>query len=376
MGASWALFLHDPNGNRLADLNEAESFELVRVENSVGAVTITLPYAAVPYSFIKRDGIITLERGLDGRPPALFTEQIYFITGRRRLLNRDGSQYAIITAEDANTLLRRRHVLYAAGSAQASRSGKAGDVMRAIVRDNLGTSATASRQVASLGIGGDLGDGATVGKDFAWRNVLQVLQELAQASIAAGTYISFDIVCTGAPGAGSVGLEFRTYAGQRGNDHRYPSGAAGPVLLGPDFGTLDGADYSEDFSAEANAVTALGSGEGSARATATATDTTRSGASPFALCETTVEARNSTAAGGVQAEANARLRAALPVRTFTAKVVDTAGVRFGLEYGFGDLVTAQAFGASFDCRLAGVRVRYTKAGESIDCVLRNDSSYA
>lgn len=375
MPATWAAFLHDPNANRLADLNAFESFDLVRVENGVGALTLTLPYSAVPYSYWKRDGLITLERTPPaGGSPALFLEQVYFITGRRRKIDDDGAQRVIITAQDANGLLRRRAVLYAAGTSQADKTDNAGDVMRAIVRENLGASASASRQIAALTVGSDLGDGASVSKAFAWRNVLQVLQELAQASVTAGTYIAFDLVCTTQPGAGTLGLEFRTYASQRGQDHRYPSGAAGPVLLGPDFGTLAGADYGEDFADEINYVTALGQGEGAARVTANSSDTTRSGSSPYALCEATVDARNTASSTAVQDEADGALRAGLPARLFSAQVVDTAGVRFGVEYSWGDYLTAQAFGDSFDCRLPAVRVRLDGSGEKISAVLKNDSS--
>lgn len=374
MGASWALYLHDPNANRLADLSAAQSFELVRVENGVGAVSIVMPYSAVPYSYYKRDGIITLERALPGGSPALFTEQIYFITGRRRRIDENGAAWAIITAQDANCLLRRRHVLYAAGSAQADQTDNAGDIMRAVVRYNLGSSASTSRQIAALTVGSDLGDGASVSKAFAWRNVLTVLQELAQASVTAGTYLAFDLVCSSAPGAGSMSLEFRTYSGQRGNDHRFPSGTSGPVLLGPEYGTLAGADYAEDFSDEANHVTALGQGEGSARTTAASSDSARYGSSPYALCEATIDARNTTSSTAVQDEADARLRAGLPARTFAGEIVDTAGVRFGAEYGFGDYLTAQAFGDSFDCRLSALRARYDSAGEKISAVLKNETS--
>lgn len=375
MAANWALYLHDANANRLADLRQVERFELVRVENGVGALTLTLPYAAVPYAFFKRDGLITAERDpLGGGSPALFLEQIYFITGRRRFYGDDGAAYAQITALDANCLLARRSVLYAAGSAQADRTDNAGDIMRAVVRDNLGSSASASRQIAALTVGSDLGDGASVSKAFAYRNVLTVLQELAKSSATAGTYLAFDLVCTSAPGSGSLGLEFRTYATQRGLDHRYPSGGGGPVLLGPDFGTLANADYAEDWSDEVNHVTALGQGEGSARATTPASDSARYGASPYALCESTVDARNTSSATALQDEADNALRAGLPRRVFSGQIVDTAGVRFGVEYSWGDYVTAQAWGDSLDCRLSAVKVLFGRDGERIDAVLRNEGT--
>lgn len=374
MGASWAAFLHDPNANRLADLAALEAFALVRVENGVGALTLTMPYAAVPYSYYKRDGLITLERASESQSSALFTEQVYFITGRRRRVGDDGSQRVVITALDANCLLARRSVLYAAGTSYADKTGNAGDVMRAIVRENLGASASASRQIAALTVGADLGDGASVSKAFAWRNVLVVLQELAKASATAGTYIAFDMVCTKPPGAGTLGLEFRTYQGQRGSDHRYPSGAAGPVMLGPDFGNMADVDYAEEWNDEVNHATALGQGEGSARATSTSSDSARYGASPYALCEGVTDARNTSSTTALADEADNALRAGLPVRTFGGRIVDTAGVRFGIEYGFGDYLTAQAFGDSFDCRLSAVSVSYGRDGETIGAVLKNDSS--
>lgn len=375
MAASWALYLNGPNANRLADLRQVESLRIVRVENGVGALVLTMPYSAVQFDYWKRDGIITAERDpLGNGSPALFTEQVYFIVKRRRYYNEQGAAYVEITALDANCLLVRRQVLYAAGSANADRTDNAGDVMRAVIRDNLGSSATAARQIASLTVGSDLADGASVSKAFAWRNVLQVQQELARASTIAGTYMAFDVICSTPPGAGSLGLEFRTYSSQRGLDHRYPSGAAGPVLLGPDFGTLADADYTEDWTDEINHATALGQGEGSARATATSADTVRSGASPHALCEGVVDARNTSSATALQDEADQALRAGLPRRTFSGRIVDTAGVRFGVEYNFGDYLTAQSWGDSLDCRLSAVQVDFDRAGERIQAVLKNENS--
>jgi len=374
MGATHALFLNDPNGVRLVDLNGIESLDCTRVASAVGWLTLTLPYSAVLYNQFQRDGIIEFWRAAPGASLALFGQTVWLLAKRRRYYDAKGAARVDLGAVCLNDLLRRRIVAYAAASSQGAKSGPGDNVSKAIVRENLGSLATASRQIAALTVQADLSLAPTLEKKFSWRNVLTVLQELAAASYQNGTYLAFDVVCSVPPNSGSpFAVEFRTYIGQRGNDHRNPSGTAGAVTEGSEFGTVINGDYEEDWSVEANYAWAAGQGLETSRTVKQAGDAARYGASPFALTEVFVNASQETSPAAIQNEADAAVWAHRPRKVFNGTQSETTGVQFGREIDFGDFLTVQHFGQSFDCRMDAVRLKRKLAtGEELLMGLRSD----
>ncbi len=186
------------------------------------------------------------------------------------------------------------------------------------------------------------------------------LQEIAQASYNNGTYLVFDTVCSVPPGSGSaMAFEFRAYTGQRGVDHRFPSGNP-PLLIGPDFGNLDDVEYEEDAENEITRAIVGGQGQGTGRTFTRKDDATREGESPFALIESFKNATGESAAAGLANEADALLKAGLPRKTLTGRVVPTSGLIYGVHYGWGDFVTLQVDGDSFDAHLNQVHVTRTR----------------
>ena len=52
---------------------------------------------------------------------------------------------------------------------------------------------------------------------------------------------------------------------------------------------------------------------------------------------------------------------------------DTPGMMYNIHYGFGDILTAEAFGYSVDCHVTAVKVRVDQdGGEQIDVKLRGE----
>jgi hypothetical protein len=151
-----------------------------------------------------------------------------------------------VIALDANMILASRYVAYYANSAggQTSKTGFAGDLMKAVVAENVsstandytGTANVASGLIPARGIPASLyavqvnacRRGQAISMSFSWRQVLAVFQDMADASNTAGIYIAFDTITDG-----FGHLEFRTYANQRGNDHRL---SQQPDHPGPLFG--------------------------------------------------------------------------------------------------------------------------------------------
>lgn len=361
------VYLDRDDGTRLALLDQFESLEYALVVNDIGACTIVLPGSFA--SLVAPDRRIEVWRAPESGKLAM--QRVYFTRKIKDQTDRDGNRWLIVTGYDGNYLLAGRIVAYAVGSAQASQTDQADDLMKSIVDENLGSGATdSSRDWSgnSLTVQADLAAGPSLTRGFSRRNVLTVLQDLAESARQAGTEVYFDVVST-TPTA----LEFQTFTGQRGRDHTYPNGSP-PVLLGVEFSNLAEPEHDQDYSDEVTFAYAGGQGEGSERVIQTAEDTTRSGRSIWGRREGFADARNESAAGGVTAAAQALVAEGRPRRRFTGRIVDTPGTRYGVHWAWGDKVTAVYEGQSFDAHIRAVRVTVDKGGleTTIDARLETD----
>lgn len=372
--ATYELALQTPRGVTLAALGGPGTdtagvlrLEYVRAVNQIGAMTLTLP-PSVPLSYLQRDGRILVYRSTPGATPRLDMDAVWLIVGVKRALSERGEQVTIVKAVDAVDLLRRRTVAYAAGSSQAAKTDEADDLIKAVVRENLSGSATDSlRRIDAdlFVVSGNTSQGVSISKAFSRRNVLTVCQEVADASTQAGTYLAFDVVWNGAA------LEFRTYAQWRGVDHRFPGGV-NPIILSADTGSLTAVEYAIDYSSEVTAAYAGGQGEGTSRAIWRTIDTARAALSPFAWCEVFVDARDTADSNDLESEADAAVRGGRPRVLFSGTVnADAPGAMYGRDYGFGDVVTAQAFGVNVDCRLDAVQVALSAERETVGITARS-----
>lgn len=366
------IFIDDALGNRLESPRDYTRFEYVRVENGIGALTLTLP-SRYPRSLFKKDGVVELWRSIDGGAPYLDTETVWLQRKWKKII-KQGLRLWQITCVDLNHLLKRRFVDYAAGSAQADQSRAADDLGKQIIRENLGSSATdTTRSLATyLTVQANATAGPTTGKKFSERNVLTVLQEIALASFNNSTYLVFDTVCSVPPGSGSaMQFEFRSYTSQRGVDHRFPGGNP-PLLIGPDYGNLDDVEYEEDAENEITRAIVGGQGQQANRTFSRKDDTAREGESPFALIEAFKNATGESAAAGLANEADALLKSGLPRKGLRGRIVPTSGLIYGVHYRWGDFITAQVDGDSFDAHLNQVHVTRTRdAHEEVEVWARN-----
>ncbi|MCC7208334.1 MAG: hypothetical protein IT323_13585 [Anaerolineae bacterium] len=369
MATEYEIRVRDASGAQIASINRFTILEYTLVENDVGSLFLTRN-EGLPYEFFKTDVRLEVWRSIDGGPARLEGDTVWFV--RKPELQIRDNRMLYITAYDAKHLLKRRVVAYKAGTSQAQKSGAASNLMKAIVRENLGSTATdTARRLSFFQVAADNGAGYSTSKAFSYRQVMTVLQELARDSAANGSYLSFDVVRTG-DAAGT--LEFRTYLHMRGNDHRHGLSPA-PVLLSPDTGTLANITLADDAVEEVTFAYALGQGEGAARDVQTASNTARIGVSPYNRIEAAVEATN-VALGdtaSLLAEAKARLREGRLRRSFAGELRETPDLRYGVHFGFGDAITAQVGRYAFNCRIDKVRV-YINAeqGEAVNVNLRND----
>jgi hypothetical protein len=387
MSTSYTIWLSTPTGVPLAVIDSFVRLEYRRIVNSAGhssspgssgALPLRLLLAAenLPLHLVGRDSRLEIWRtppnpaGESQMPVSqeLDTETVWLVRRVRKLLTNNGERLVELEAVPAIDLLASRIVPYPVGSTRASKSGPADDLMKEVVRENLGIAVSDSERRLStwLDVAPNLGLAPGVSKSFARRNVLHVLRELAEASAQAGTPLYFDIV---SPARGR--LEFRTYTGARGSDHTFPAGI-NPVVLSPETGTLAQIDRSFDYADEFSVVYAAGQGVESERLVAEAVDATRSTASPFSRRERLVDARQIADVSALAAEAQAALAAGHPRRIFQALIVNTPGMAYGRHWRWGDRVTASFDGEIIDCHIEELHVVVESGRETVRAWLRAD----
>lgn len=320
----------------------------------VGALRLTVP-ATFNADLLQLDGRIGVWRSINGRPPQLDGETVFFI---RKWEYTD--ETTTVTAYSANHLLTRRIIDYFAGSSYSSKTTPtaADNLIKTFVSENmLAGISGANRQgsetqadiSAYLSNQANLGDGQSLAMQCAWRNLLDVIHDLSDASTFAGTYMAADIV---APT--ETTLELRTYATARGVDHTASSSQ--PVILTPEAGSLANCRLTIDRSQEVTFAIAGGSGEQSERSIATSSDSTRMAESPFNRIEQFGDYSNISDSAALQDIADAMVRAGRPLTEFTADVVETDSATRGIDYDYGDMITASFRGRQYDCRLDIVEV--------------------
>lgn len=355
----------DPFGNHLIEVANYAKLDVTFncAPGAVGIVEATFP-RSLNTSLLLPDGRIGLWRSINGRPPYLDNNAIFQI----RYFDFSSTQ-TMIRAEHATKLLDRRIIAYPAGSTYTSKGpAPADNLIKAFVSENMlagivgadrDGAETQADVSAYLSKQADLSLGASVSKAAARRTLLLVCQELAEASATAGTYVTFEILC---PTEGT--LELRTYAGQRGVDHRASSGQ--PIILREQAGVLEDAHLIIDYTGERTFLIAGGQGENTQRLISTALDTTRMGVSPFGRNEDFRDMANVADTVALQDEADAGLRADRPLIYATGKLIETPALTRGIQFDLGDMLTMEApqSGQQYDVRLDIVHETIANSGDA------------
>jgi hypothetical protein len=371
MANSYCVYVKDQLGNTLGAVTQFKSLYLMLSVGVIGQLAIDVPYDAFPVGFFKPEGIIEVWRSIDGGRPYLIGGHLNFVRVLNAQLGSDGRKLYHIEGKDGVDQLNRNIVAYTAGTAQANKSGAVDDVMKAYVSDNMGAAATDWLGTA-VGFRSDapwitnqanLTQGPSLTKAAGQRNLLKTLQELALSAYQAGNYTVFDVVSL-VPATG-LAMEFRTYVQQRGIDHRFSSTTSKPVLLSAEAGNLTDLEYMKDYSGVVN--TAYCGTQGYY------TDPTATGLGPLARIESYVNPLSDNTLVGQNNEAAQYVRDNRLKKTWSARFVDTPGVKFGRDLDFGDFCTAQWANDIVDVRLDSFALTLDSGQERIDLVLRSDN---
>lgn len=237
-------------------------------------------------------------------------------------------------------LLARRIVAGYAGSSETDKSGAAETVAKEFVDEQIVSATDTDRQIANFAVEADAAQGDTVSIQRSYRNLLEVLQEIA--AIGGG---DFDVV-----GDGSGGWEFRWYDGQRGTDRR------SSLTFSTGYGNMQRPTLTL-IPATANAVLVLGQGQGDARTWEWRPPSNApTGQDRYEVAR---DARDTDTTATLQARGDAVLDELQAVNRLTFRVVQTAGATYGVDYVCGDLIRARYRSTNYDLKI--VRATLTMA---------------
>lgn len=243
---TYGLYVRDASRTRVGEVDDFSDLEVVLRFNAVGSWRLTLPTQSVAAQLLDFGGGFILMR--DG---------VTLLSGPVRRLERQWSENGDVTiasGPDDLTLLADR-LAYPVPSgppytAQGHdvRAGVAESVIKAYVLNNLGSSATAVRQVQGLVNATDTGRGASVTGRARFDNLLELCQGLAQAG-GLGLTLVQQVAVGGFP------LQFDVYV---------PVDRSTTARFTAQRGTLSAFTLTQ-AAAEANYIIAGGGGEDTAR---------------------------------------------------------------------------------------------------------------
>lgn len=353
-------------GIRKGVIQAFNSLEYVKTQNAIGSLVMNIPRGLMQYDQFSVGDIFEVWREKGG-VLELQNETAYFLQNWEFWTDGDGAEYIRLTTFDANWLLDTAIVWRYAGSTYADMTDYPDDMMKAIVENELGANSGEITRMKltcapELHAGGD-----QITKAFAYRNVLTVLQEICEtAQEKNGVWLGFDVVRT-APGT----FEFRTYTGQRGQNHGRASGD--PRLVGKQYGNLSQATFGTYHANERNMILVAGQGEGPARMREVRGNWSRILASKWNRREYFKDSRDDSTTAALQADGAAALEEYKPKQMLTGALHDTPGMQYNIHYQFGDVLSAEAFGYFADCHVKSVRVRVDQdGGEQLDIKLEGE----
>lgn len=273
----------------------------------------------------------------------------YWARGLRRETSEAGYSGIVLRGVGRNQLLERRIIAAASGSAEASKSGAADDVIKAYVREAMGALADADRDWTGNGLSvePDSSEAVVLSKAASRRNLLTVLQEISDTAAETDERVFFGIEWVS-----STEMIFRTRVGVWGVDRRE---MRTPFSLRR--GTLADAMIDRDARDEVSFVYVAGQGQGSGRTVVEVEDAARIAASPWGRIERLADARQATTTATLEAIGYSALAEGRPVVRFDAILRDAPGSRYGLDWALGDVVRAEYENEVFDCVIQAVQGR-------------------
>lgn len=380
--AEYELLLQGPTGIPLGSLPKIVRCQYARGQNTAGEMTLVVPDGYYPPSLLQTYGRILVQRQVGGGSPYIdFNVPWFIVNGPTYSLAPDG--LALVTFECVDALgliLPSRNIIYNEYNIYTDKLAAADDMQKAIIRENMGSLAldTARDLTPWMTVQGDVAACPVLHIDgLAHKQVLTALTEISDASSNDDTpvWLGFDVVLAD---QFSGLLEFRTYAGMRGTDHRFPGGSP-PLLLSVEAGNLTNIKVTTDFKNADSVIYAGAAGVGDIRAVSEARDDALISTSPFGRREKWLDSSQVTDPDSLVALAKAELRNSRPRIIMEAELVETPNSLRGVHWDFGDFLTAYYQNLTFDVRVDKVAVTLEPANgggliETTNVLLRGEAA--
>jgi len=273
----------------------------------------------------------------------------------------EGRNVFVSRGRGYNDLLAAEPIRYASGSDYACKVGPVETAAKAFVDENIGPGATSPPRDAvgvmpGLTIAADAGSGMWWGGCRSNKNLLDVLKELAE--YGPGDYM---IV-----GAGPATFQFQWRDVRWGQDKTQGNADdRPPVVFDPAHGNATNLAYNYSRLEEVNVVYVLGQGVGDERAIVTCTSGAEAD-SPWARRAVARDARDEEDETLLAVRGDELLDEQRARRKMAFDARQTAACRYRRDWDWGDLVTIQFRGMTFDQKIIGVAVGMSEDGvESI-----------
>lgn len=349
------IVLRTHDGILLAELESIIEWDLARTTNDLGWFTVRL--TSIDPRLLSPDNLLEFYRTPAGSPPVLLG--VGFLRYWEWVEPDDGPASIRLGGPDQMDLMARRVVAYNAPEANWHKTGFADDLIKAVVLENMGTLATdpwynrgRSYPPANFDVAPDESKGRSIERQFQYRNVLEVIREMADASgwpSEADNFIGLPIFFD-CEYVGPARFEFRTYSPLRGVDRTIGTQVA-PLIFSKEAGNLASPVLRFDYSEEQNIIYGLGPGDGETRMVDPENDVPRENLSIWNLREGIVPATEETTLLGVAIRAFNRMQERRPRVFFQGNLLDAPQTRFGVDWGYGDVVTIRYRGQEFDGRV-------------------------
>ena len=382
-GEEYSVLLYSPGFQFLQALDHVASCTYSRGQNDAGEIELTVPDGYYNPALFVPFNIVLIQRTIPGLAPYIDLQTPWFLLdGPTYSLDAGGVQLVTFRGTDAvGLILASRNVAYNDYNSYTYKLAAADNMLKAVVRENAGSLATdTSRNLTNSGftVAADVAAGPIIRMgSFARQPMLQVLQDIATASAnnaTTPTWLGFDVtlanMLTGA-------LEFTTYTGQRGVDHRQTVGTP-PVILSPEAGNLADVEVGNLYRNSVSFMYVAGAGVADIRAIATASSAALIALSPYGRREGFTDGSQIVDPAALTTLAAGKLYEQRPRKYFTGRIVQTNNTLRGVHWDYGDYLTATYRNQTYDVRVDKIAVKLSAAEnggllEDVTAYLRSDT---
>jgi hypothetical protein len=353
--ANYSVVIRDPHGQSLALADAYERLEYRKVLNDQGEYDLRFEPSVMDPDDFGLDHLISVMR----HPPG--GSWLEDFTGLQRYdrfaINDAGKDQFRSVGPGLLNLLRRRIIEPPEGEAFLSLTGPFTDIMKALVRTQIGSLADEERQFPGVSVSPDTGSGVELGPlHYRYDNLYEMVQTLS----GLGADFTLERVEDAA-------FRFTTHFPQRGLDRRIdnPDGNA-PVVFSIDRANMAEPVRENNRLEEVTHAYVAGEGVGANREIVERSSLVDAQEdSPFNRIEDFLEASSETSTAALMALGDAFLWENRQNIEFTFEVKPTPDCLYSVDWDLGYLVTGVHKDAIYDLQVTEVHVTVDESGEHI-----------